>query len=69
MSTASDTRFWDRTSRKYAAAAIADQAGYERTLERRRAKRSTSTRRLLSRPLPVTWVSRRKFLLKRERRQ
>ena len=34
MSTASDTRFWDRTSRKYAAAAIADRAGYERTLER-----------------------------------
>ncbi len=37
MSTASDARFWDRTSRKYAAAAIADQAGYERTLERTRA--------------------------------
>lgn len=37
MSTASDARFWDRTSRKYAAAAIADQAGYERTLERARA--------------------------------
>jgi ubiquinone/menaquinone biosynthesis C-methylase UbiE len=34
MSTASDARFWDRTSRKYAAAVIADQAGYERTLER-----------------------------------
>jgi len=34
VSTASDTRFWDRTSRKYAAAAIADRAGYERTLER-----------------------------------
>ena len=34
MSIASDARFWDRTSRKYAAAAIADQAGYERTLER-----------------------------------
>lgn len=33
MSTASDARFWDRTSRKYAAAAIADQGGYERTLE------------------------------------
>ena len=37
MSTASDTRFWDRTSRKYAAAAIADQAGYERTLDRTKA--------------------------------
>ncbi|MCF6115295.1 class I SAM-dependent methyltransferase [Mesorhizobium muleiense] len=37
MSTASDARFWDRTSRKYATAAIADQAGYERTLNRTRA--------------------------------
>ncbi len=37
MSTANDTLFWDRTSRKYAAAAIADQAGYERTLDRTRA--------------------------------
>lgn len=37
MSIASDARFWDRTSRKYAAAAIADQAGYELTLERTRA--------------------------------
>ena len=37
MSTASDARFWDRTSRKYAKAAISDQAGYERTLERTRA--------------------------------
>ena len=37
MSTASDARFWDRTSRKYAAATISDQAGYERTLERTRA--------------------------------
>jgi len=36
MSAASDARFWDRTSRKYAAAAITDQAGYERTLERTR---------------------------------
>ena len=33
MSMASDARFWDRTSRKYAAATIADQGGYERTLE------------------------------------
>lgn len=37
MNTASDTRFWDRTSRKYASAKIADQAGYERTLDRTRA--------------------------------
>ena len=37
MSTASDARFWDRTSRKYARAAIADQTGYERTLDRTRA--------------------------------
>lgn len=37
MSTASDARFWDRASRKYATAAIADPAGYERTLERTRA--------------------------------
>ncbi len=37
MSIASDARFWDRTSRKYAAGAIADQAGYERSLDRSRA--------------------------------
>lgn len=37
MTPASDARFWDRTSRKYAADAIADQAGYERTLDRTRA--------------------------------
>jgi ubiquinone/menaquinone biosynthesis C-methylase UbiE len=37
MSMASDAHFWDRTSRKYAKSAIADQAGYERTLERTRA--------------------------------
>ncbi len=37
MSTASDARFWDRISRKYAADKIADQAGYERTLDRTRA--------------------------------
>jgi ubiquinone/menaquinone biosynthesis C-methylase UbiE len=37
MSIANDARFWDRTSRKYAIGAIADQAGYERTLERTRA--------------------------------
>jgi ubiquinone/menaquinone biosynthesis C-methylase UbiE len=37
MSLASDARFWDRASRKYAKSAIADQAGYERTLDRTRA--------------------------------
>lgn len=37
MSIASDARFWDRGSRKYATSAIADQAGYERTLDRTRA--------------------------------
>ena len=37
MSTASDERFWDRTSRKYAKGPIADQAGYERTLDATRA--------------------------------
>lgn len=37
MSIASDARFWDRTSRKYARGAISDQAGYERTLSSTRA--------------------------------
>jgi ubiquinone/menaquinone biosynthesis C-methylase UbiE len=37
MSIASDARFWDRTSRKYAKGAIGDPAGYERTLDRTRA--------------------------------
>ena len=37
MSTASDARFWDRISRKYAKDAIADPGGYERTLDRTRA--------------------------------
>lgn len=37
MSTANDARFWDRISRRYAKGAIADQAGYERSLERTRA--------------------------------
>lgn len=37
MNTASDARFWDRISRKYARDAIADPGGYERTLERTRA--------------------------------
>nr|WP_312970528.1 class I SAM-dependent methyltransferase [Brucella intermedia] len=37
MNTASDARFWDRTSRKYAMGKIADQIGYERTLDRTRA--------------------------------
>lgn len=37
MSSVSDARFWDRTSSRYARSAIADLAGYERTLERTRA--------------------------------
>ncbi|RIX77185.1 class I SAM-dependent methyltransferase [Acidovorax cavernicola] len=37
MSLANDARFWDRTSRRYAKSAVADPAGYERTLERTRA--------------------------------
>jgi len=37
MSTASDARFWDRSSRNYAKSPISDQAGYECTLERTRA--------------------------------
>jgi ubiquinone/menaquinone biosynthesis C-methylase UbiE len=37
MSIASDARFWDRASRKYAKSRIADPNGYERTLERTRA--------------------------------
>lgn len=36
MSIASDARFWDRAARKYARSPIADQAGYERTLDRTR---------------------------------
>ena len=31
---ANDAQFWDRAARKYAASAVADIAGYERTLER-----------------------------------
>lgn len=31
---AHSTRFWDKTARKYAAATIADMAGYEHTLQR-----------------------------------
>lgn len=34
MSTTSDARFWDRSSKSYARSRISDQAGYERTLER-----------------------------------
>lgn len=34
MSTESDARFWDRSSKSYARSRISDQAGYERTLER-----------------------------------
>lgn len=34
MTIASDARFWNKSARKYAKSAIADQAGYERTLQR-----------------------------------
>lgn len=44
MSIASDARFWDKISRKYAKATISDQAGYERTLERTRALLSPDMR-------------------------
>lgn len=37
MNSASDVRFWDRSSRNYAKSAIADQQGYSRTLERTQA--------------------------------
>ncbi|MDP0925791.1 class I SAM-dependent methyltransferase [Paracoccus onubensis] len=37
MNTEKDARFWDRASRKYAKGAIADHAGYERSLDRTRA--------------------------------
>lgn len=44
MSVASDARFWDRTSRKYATAPVADQDGYERTLGRTRSLLETHDR-------------------------
>lgn len=44
MSTETDARFWDRSSRKYAMGKIADQAGYERTLERTSALMKSSDR-------------------------
>lgn len=37
MTVASDARFWDRAARKYASGPIADQGGYQRTLDRTRA--------------------------------
>lgn len=37
MSLANDARFWDRTSGRYAKGAVADQPGYDRTLDRTRA--------------------------------
>lgn len=46
MSTASDARFWDRTSRKCANDAIADQGGYERTPDRTRTLRKPDDRGL-----------------------
>jgi ubiquinone/menaquinone biosynthesis C-methylase UbiE len=36
MTADKNARFWDRVARKYAASAIGDAAGYERTLERTR---------------------------------
>jgi len=36
MSITSDARFWDRSSRRYAKAAVADRDGYARTLDRTR---------------------------------
>jgi ubiquinone/menaquinone biosynthesis C-methylase UbiE len=36
MTAADDSRFWDKTAKRYAASKIADQGGYERTLERTR---------------------------------
>ncbi len=44
MSLANDARFWDRTSRRYAKSAIADEAGYARTLDRTRALFKPDTR-------------------------
>lgn len=44
MTASNDARFWDRTARKYAKAAIADQAGYARTLDRTRALLGPSVR-------------------------
>ncbi|WP_104662429.1 class I SAM-dependent methyltransferase [Ensifer adhaerens] len=37
MNMASDARFWDRTSRRYAKGTVADPAAYEHTLDRTRA--------------------------------
>jgi ubiquinone/menaquinone biosynthesis C-methylase UbiE len=36
MTLSNDARFWDRSARRYAAAAISDPRGYERTLRRTR---------------------------------
>ncbi|WP_432730565.1 class I SAM-dependent methyltransferase [Variovorax sp. W6] len=44
MSLASDAAFWNRISRRYAKGTIADQAGYERTLERTRSLMSPDAR-------------------------
>ncbi|MFM1816556.1 MAG: hypothetical protein RLZ98_3251, partial [Pseudomonadota bacterium] len=42
----SDTHFWDKAARKYAASRIADMAGYERTLEHTRRHLSDSDKLL-----------------------
>lgn len=44
MSTETDARFWNRTSRAYAAGKIVDRAGYQCTLERTRALLRSSDR-------------------------
>ena len=36
MTLSNDARFWDRSARRYAAAAVSDPRGYERTLRRTR---------------------------------
>lgn len=41
---ATSTRFWDKTARKYAAAAIADTAGYEQTVQRVHQRLQTTDR-------------------------
>ena len=44
MSTESDAKFWNRTSTRYATSAVADPAGYERTLDRTRALLNPNTK-------------------------
>lgn len=44
MSIERDARFWDRTARRYAKAAVADPAGYAQTLEQTRARLDSGMR-------------------------